>query len=309
MTGRKVMRGVSWALLTCSLIVLASAFARAESTQLLWPQGAPGAKGESENDKPTLTVFLPPAEKANGAAVVVCPGGGYGGLAIGYEGMDIARWLNEHGVAGIVLKYRHKGSGYQHPAPLDDAQRAIRTVRANAKAWHIDPERIGILGFSAGGHLASSAGTHYDKGKSEASDPIEQVSCRPDFLILCYPVISFTAPQTHQGSKKNLLGENPDPKLVESFSNELQVTPDTPPTFLWHTDADSGVPPENSVLFYLALRKAKVPAELHVYEKGRHGLGLATKELGAQAWPQACLDWMRGRGLLGSATPAAGNGK
>lgn len=287
------------------LLVACPTGGHAETTELLWPAGAPGAKGDADNDKPTLTVFLPPADKSTGAAVVICPGGGYGGLAIGYEGLDIARWLNEHGVAGFVLKYRHKGSGYQHPAPLDDAQRAIRTVRARAKEWRVDPARIGILGFSAGGHLASSAGTHFDQGKTESPDAIENVSCRPDFLILCYPVISFTQPFAHQGSRKNLLGENPDPRLVESLSSELQVTPETPPTFLWHTDADTGVPPENSAAFYLALKKAKVPAELHVYEKGRHGLGLAQKEPGAAAWPAACVEWMRGRGLLASPASAA----
>jgi acetyl esterase/lipase len=266
--------------------------------ELLWPNGAPGAKGDSDNDKPTLTIFLPPAETANGAAVVVCPGGGYGGLAISYEGVDVAKWLNSLGVAGFVLKYRHRGTGYGHPSPLDDAQHAIRTVRSRAAEFKVDPARIGILGFSAGGHLASSAGTHFDKGDSAAKDPIDRVSCRPDFLILCYPVISFTTPYTHQGSKKNLLGADADQKLVESMSSELQVTPDTPPTFLWHTDADTGVPPENSVLFYMALKKAKIPAEMHIFEKGRHGLGLAKDTPGAALWPSACADWMRARGLL-----------
>ncbi len=273
--------------------------ARAESkTELLWPSGAPGAKGDSEDDKPTLTVSLPPHDKATGTAVVVCPGGGYGGLAMSYEGIDVGKWLNDHGVAAFVLKYRHRGTGYGHPAPLNDAQRAIRTVRARASEFGVDPKKIGILGFSAGGHLASSAGTHFDGGKSDAQDPIERAGCRPDFLILCYPVISLTTPFTHQGSKKNLLGDEPDPKLVAQFSNELAVTPDTPPAFLWHTNADSGVPAENSVLFYLALCKAKVPAELHVYEQGRHGLGLAAGNIGAESWPEQCLAWMRGRGLL-----------
>ncbi len=258
----------------------------------------PGAKGDSENDKPTLTISLPPADKATGAAVVVCPGGGYAHLAISYEGIDIGKWLNDHGIAAFVLKYRHRGSGYGHPAPLDDAQRAIRTVRARAKEFGVDPHRIGILGFSAGGHLASTAGTHFDAGDSAADDPIERASCRPDFMILCYPVVSFTSPYAHAGSRKNLLGENADPKLVEKFSNELQVTSDTPPAFLWHTDADKGVPSENSVLFYLALRKAGVPAELHVYEKGRHGLGLAADMPGADSWPESCIKWMRARGLL-----------
>lgn len=275
-----------------------AASAAQPKAELLWPAGAPGAKGDSDNDKPTLTIYLPSPELATGAAVVVCPGGGYAGLASTYEGNEIAEWLNSFGVAGFVLKYRHKGTGYQHPAPLDDAQRAIRTVRARSTEFHVDPARIGILGFSAGGHLASSAGTHFDQGKADAKDAVDRAGCRPDFLVLCYPVISFVAPTMHQGSKKNLLGENPDPKLVEHMSSELQVTSDTPPTFLWHTDADSGVPPENSVLFYLALRKAKVPAELHVFEKGRHGLGLAQKEPGTRAWPDLAQAWMRGRGLL-----------
>jgi len=288
-------------LLVCMAVlawVHLAASAAEPKTELLWPAGAPGAKGDSDNDKPTLTIYLPSPDQATGAAVVVCPGGGYGGLASTYEGNEIAQWLNSFGVAGFVLKYRHKGTGYQHPAPLDDAQRAIRTVRARASEFHVDPARIGILGFSAGGHLASSAGTHFDQGKADAKDAIDRAGCRPDFLVLCYPVISFVAPTMHQGSKKNLLGENPDPKLVEHMSSELQFTSDTPPTFLWHTDADSGVPPENSVLFYLALRKAKVPAELHVFEKGRHGLGLAQKEPGTRAWPDLAQAWMRGRGLL-----------
>jgi acetyl esterase/lipase len=266
--------------------------------ELLWPDGAPGAKGQSENDQPTISISLPPADKATGAAVVVCPGGGYGGLAMSYEGIDVGQWFNSFGTAALVLKYRHKGSGYEHPAPLQDAQRAIRTARARAAELKINPDRIGIMGFSAGGHLASSAGTHFDKGKPDAADPVERVGCRPDFLILCYPVISLTTPYTHQGSKKNLLGDNPDAKLVESMSSELQVSGETPPTFLFHTDADTGVPPENSVLFYLALRKAKIPAELHIYEKGRHGVGLARGLPALSTWPDLCEAWMRGRGLL-----------
>ena len=282
-----------------TLLASWSVSARAESkVELLWLQGAPGAKGQADNDKPTLTISLPPADQATGAAVVICPGGGYGHLAMGHEGIDIGQWFNSFGVAAFVLKYRHHGSGYRHPAPLEDAQRAIRTVRARAAEWKVDPQRLGILGFSAGGHLASSAGTHFDQGKIAAVDPIERVGCRPDFLILCYPVISLTTPFTHQGSKQNLLGENPDPKLVESLSSELQVTPETPPTFLFHTDADAGVAAENSVLFYLALRKAKVPAEMHLYEKGPHGVGLARNLPGVSSWPDRCVDWMRGRGLL-----------
>jgi acetyl esterase/lipase len=277
---------------------IGSATAAESKVELLWPQGAPGAKGQTDNDKPTLTIGLPPAEKANAAAVIICPGGGYGGLAMSYEGIEVGEWFNSLGVAAFVLKYRHKGSGYEHPAPLDDAQQAIRTVRRRAEEWKVDPNRIGIIGFSAGGHLASSAATHFDRCKSDTSNPLDRVSCRPDFVILCYPVISLTTPYTHQGSKKNLLGDNPDPKVVEYMSSELQVTSETPPTFLFHTDADTGVPPENSVLFYLALRKAKVPAELHIYEKGPHGVGLGRKLPAVASWPNLCADWMRGRGLL-----------
>jgi acetyl esterase/lipase len=279
-----------------SIVVAASA--AEPKVELLWPKGAPGAKGERPEDKPTLIVYLPEASQATGAAVCVCPGGGYGGLAMDHEGHQIARWFNSLGVAAFIVDYRHRGKGYGHPAPLDDAQRAIRTVRARAGQWKVDPERIGVMGFSAGGHLASTAATHFDAGHEKAEDPIQRVSCRPDFAILCYPVIAFDEPYTHRGSQRNLLGEDPDPELVQSLSNEKQVTAETPPTFLFHTDEDKGVPPENSVHFYLALRRAKVPAELHVYREGRHGLGLAPDTPGTANWPKQCEDWMRGLGLL-----------
>jgi len=266
----------------------------------LWSDGAPGAKGSEDGDKPNLTIYRPPREKATGAAVVICPGGGYGHLAMDHEGHQIAQWLNSFGVAGFIVKYRHSnsGAGYGHPAPLQDAQRAVRTVRARAKEWNVDPERIGILGFSAGGHLASSAGTHFQNRYSDAKDSIDKFSCRPDFMILIYPVISFTEWCTHKGSRKNLLGNDPESELVENLSNERQVTAQTPPTFLVHGNDDKGVPPENSIFFYLALRKAKVPAEMHIYENGRHGFGLG-KQFGAvSSWPLRCQEWMRGRGLL-----------
>jgi acetyl esterase/lipase len=218
-------------------------------------------------------------------------------LADDHEGRQVARWLNSIGVTAFVLKYRI-APRYHHPAPLQDAQHALRTVRANAKEWHVDLKRIGIWGFSAGGHLAATAGTHFDDGKVDAEDPIERVSCRPDFMILAYPVITFTEAGMHRGSRSNLLGPDPDPKLVESLSNEKQVTARTPPTFLFHTDADRGVVPENSVLFYLALRKAGVPAELHIYEKGAHGVGLAPKDAILSSWPERLAAWMRGRDLL-----------
>ncbi len=265
---------------------------------LLWPAGAPGAKGGEEADKPTLTIYLPPRDKATGAAVVICPGGGYGNLAMDHEGHQVAQWLNSNGVAGFILKYRHRGTGYGHPAPLRDAQRAIRLVRSRANEWGVLPDRIGIMGFSAGGHLASTAGTHFDKGKPDAADPIDRSSCRPDFMILVYPVISLAEPFSHGGSRRNLLGTQPAADLVENLSNEKRVTPETPPTFLLHTDQDSGVPAENSVYFYLALRRAKVPAEMHIYAKGPHGFGLGKKGEPVSTWPDRCVDWMRGLGLL-----------
>ena len=261
----------------------------APKTELLWPNGAPGAVGSEDGDKPSLTIYLPAAEKATGAGVIVCPGGGYGHLAIDHEGDQIARWLNSFGVAGFVLKYRI-APRYHHPAPLQDAQQAIRMVRKRAGDWRVRPDRIGIWGFSAGGHLASTAGTHFD------------AETRPDFLILAYPVISFTTPYMHKGSRNNLIGENPDPKLAESLSNELQVTAQTPPTFLFHTNADTGVPAENSVLFYLALRKAGVPAELHIYANGPHGVGLGSNDLALSSWPRRLAEWMQGRGLLSRAS-------
>jgi acetyl esterase/lipase len=264
---------------------------------LLWPDGAPGAVGNEETDRPSLTVYRPPADKATTTAVVVCPGGGYGALAVDHEGKQVADWLNANGITAFVLRYRI-APRYHHPAPLQDAQRAIRLVRARAAEWNVAPDRIGILGFSAGGHLTSSAGTHFDTGKPDAANTIERTSCRPDFMVLVYPVISFTTPYTHQGSKRNLLGENPDGELVESFSNEKQVTATTPPTFLVHTNEDTGVPPENSVLFYLGLRKAGVPCEMHIYEKGRHGLGLGGNDPAFSTWPPHCITWLRGRGFL-----------
>jgi acetyl esterase/lipase len=200
-------------------------------------------------------------------------------------------------VAAFVLKYR-LGPRYHHPAPLQDAQRALRTVRSHAEEFGIRPDRIGVWGFSAGGHLSATAGTHFDAGDPQAADPIERASSRPDFLILAYPVISFTAEYTHRGSRKNLLGDSPDPALAENLSNEKQVTAQTPPTFLFHTDEDSGVPAENSIAFYLALRRAGVPAELHIYQSGQHGVGLAQKDPILSSWPGRLADWMKVRGLL-----------
>jgi acetyl esterase/lipase len=269
------------------LLLAMGASAMAQRTELLWPDGAPGAVGTQDEDRPTLTIYLPAADKASGAGVVICPGGGYAHLSMDKEGSEIAAWLNGHGLAGFVLKYR-LGPRYHHPAPLDDAHRAMRYVREHAAGLRVKPDRIGIWGFSAGGHLAATAATHFDAGT------------RPDFLILAYPVITFEPPYAHQGSRKYLLGAEPDPKLVRNLSNETQVTAETPPTFLFHTDGDKGVPAENSVLFYLALRKAGVPAELHIYERGPHGVGLAQKDAVLSTWPARLADWLKVRGLTGS---------
>lgn len=278
-------------------LITASVLAVEPKTELLWPAGAPGAKGTEAKDKPTLIIYLSEKEKANGGAIVVCPGGGYGGLAMDHEGHQIARWLNDNGIAAFICDYRHRGKGYGHPAPLDDAQRAIRTVRSRAKEFGVDPAKIGILGFSAGGHLTSSAVTHFDKGKADAEDPIQKVSCRPDFGVLCYPVIAFNEKFTHVGSQNNLLGKDAPEDLIKSMSSEKQVTAETPPCFLWHTYEDTGVPPENSVVFYLACLKNKVPAELHVYEKGRHGVGLGKGIAGTENWPTECIAWMKNHGF------------
>lgn len=257
---------------------------------ILWPGGAPGAKGEAPEDIQTLTPFLPDPKDATGAAIVVCPGGGYQHLAP-HEADPIAEWLNREGIAGFVLKYR-LAPRYAHPCMLQDAARAIRTVRARAGEWGLDPNRIGILGFSAGGHLASTAGTHFDPGDPSAEDPIERVSSRPDLMVLVYPVISFSE-FAHVGSRKNLIGEDAPSDLVELLSNERQVTAETPPAFLIHTLADTGVPWENSDLFAHALRKAGVPFEMHIFEQGPHGFGLGKNDPALSQWPALCAHWLR----------------
>lgn len=273
-------------------------------TYPLWPQGAPGALGSEDRDIPTLTVHLPRPDIATGAAVVICPGGGYGALAMDHEGEQVAEWLNSLGVAGLILKYR-LGPRYHHPIMLQDAQRAIRTARARAEEWKLDPKRIAILGFSAGGHLASTAATHFDAGRPVADDPIDRQGARPDRAILLYPVVALATPYAHGGSKRNLLGEDPPEELVKGLSNETQVTSETPPTFLAHTNEDTGVPAENSILFVLALRKARVPVEFHLFEKGQHGLGLgagrnptAGEPPAFAQWPALCALWLKGQGFL-----------
>jgi acetyl esterase/lipase len=293
-------------LLLCSLIIVSPALSAAQPTQELagsapqelplWDNGAPGALGTTDADKPTIT-FYRANRGATGTAVVVAPGGGYGALAMDHEGRQVAAFFNAMGVSAFVLKYR-LGPRYRHPIELGDAQRAIRLVRSRAQQFGVAQDRIGMMGFSAGGHLTATAGTRFDVGKADAADPIDRASSRPDFLILGYPVITFDPAVTHSGSVRNLLGENPDPKLREELSNELHVTERTPPTFLFHTNADAGVVAENSVRFYLALRKAKVPAEMHIFESGPHGVGLALGDPALSLWPTLLTNWMRGRGLL-----------
>jgi acetyl esterase/lipase len=268
----------------------------APQTILLWPDGAPGAMGNEDIDKPSLTIFPASGAEKVRTAVIICPGGSYGHLSMEKEGSDIAKWLNERGITAFVLKYR-LGPKYHHPIEMEDAQRAIRWVRSQAKEYGYDEKRIGVWGFSAGGHLASTAGTHFDTGKHDASDPIERQSSRPDFMILAYPVITFTTPYLHQLSRDNLLGKDPDPALIELLSNEKHVTAESPPTFLFHTTDDKTVPVENSVYFYLALRKAGVPAEIHIYEKGVHGLGLATGDPVVKSWVDRLADWLKVEGL------------
>ncbi len=285
----------------------------------LWPGVAPGSEeftGEEVHAKrdgnigwltgvsrPTLTVYLPaahegPTQESLSAGVVICPGGGYFGLAIDHEGHALAQWFCDRGIAAGVLKYRCGGGVHQNPVPLSDAQRALRLMRSRAEAWKIDPDKIGVAGFSAGGHLASTAGTRYDEGDPNSEQPIERVSSRANFMVLAYPVITFREGVTHAGSKKNLLGESPAADLVQQFSNELQVTADTGPTFLVHACDDGAVPVENSRLFYQALRKYKIPVEMHLYETGGHGFGMYRRDQPADRWPDLLEGWLKVRGLI-----------
>jgi acetyl esterase/lipase len=264
----------------------------------LWSTGAPGALGTTPADTPVVTAFLPAPGRENGTAVVIFPGGGYQHLSMDKEGSAVATWLAGKGVAAFVVRYR-LGPTYHHPVMLNDAKRAIRTVRSRAAEWKIDPARIGIIGFSAGGHLASTLGTHFDAGDVTSNDPVERASSRPDFMMLLYPVITMRADSvTHRGSRLNLLGENPDPSLERLLSNETQVTPETPPTFLVHSSDDKTVPVQNSLLFYQALRRNGVPAEMHIFEYGGHGFGLAPTDAVLGAWTTMAEAWMRRHGWL-----------
>ena len=270
----------------------------------LWGDKIPGPISKDPKNVLTLTVWVAPTDKATGTAVVVCPGGGYSSRAIDHEGKQIAEWLNARGVTAFILKYRTANESKIdppiEPGPMLDVQRAIRTVRAKAKDHGIDPKRVGVWGFSAGGHLASTAATHFDAGQADSADPIERVSSRPDFAVLAYPVISMKEGVTHNGSRNNLLGKTPDPKRLEFYSNELQVTKDTPPTFLFHTAEDTAVKLKNSELFHEALKMAGVEGcKLYVEEKGPHGIGLGQNRKPPSKWPNKLEEWMTDRGLLG----------
>jgi acetyl esterase/lipase len=285
-----------------SAILLSSlmfAHAEMQSPIPLWPNGAPGAHGTNASDIPTLTPYLPAATNATGAALVICPGGGYTHLAP-HEGHDYALWLNQHGVTCFVLKYRLGSHGYHYPAEFEDGTRAMRWVRAHAAEYKIDPHRVGIMGSSAGGHLASMVLTHFDPGHPNLPDPVERQSSRPDIGILCYPVITM-GEFTHQGSKDNLLGRHPSPEMVEFLSSELQVTTHTPPCFIWGTDADRTVPIENELMFAEALRKHHVPFAFHIYQNGGHGMGLGDRTppfLHPHPWTADCLYWLRQHGWV-----------
>lgn len=268
--------------------------------QRLWEAAAPGALGDADQDIPTITPYLVPEDQraASHAGVIIFPGGGYGGLA-GHEGQDYAQWFNQQGISAFVIKYRLGTHGYRHPVMLQDAARAVRFVRHHATTFHVNASRIGIIGSSAGGHLSSTLLTHFDNGSPDSEDPLEKLSSRPDFGILCYPVITM-GPETHQGSKNNLLGKDPDPSLVWYLSNEKQVSPQTPPCFLWHTAEDKAVLVQNSIAFASALAAANVPFDLHIYQKGRHGIGLQAKFPfeNPHPWATDLRFWLKENGWL-----------
>jgi acetyl esterase/lipase len=309
----KITRGLTGCLFAVTACAGAGAAAISPATQpvagpetgakivRLWQGDAPEARGKEESDKatndvPTLTIYPPLAGKNNGAALVVCPGGAYAHLA-DHEGRPVAEWFAGLGGTGLVLKYR-LGPKYHHPAEMHDVQRAIRLTRASASEWGIDPARIGVLGFSAGGHLASTAATHFDAGDPSAADPVERVSCRPDIAVLVYPVISMRPPFGHAGSRKNLLGDNPDEKLVDLLSNEKQVTDKTPPTFLVQSSDDHAVPVENSFDFASALSQHKVPFEMRIFAHGGHGFGMAPNDPELSTWPKDVEQWLTTRGFF-----------
>lgn len=311
------MKQLGAAMLAASTSAKAAGWPAAPATIPLWPEGVPGARAGLEPERfvdgrisrvadPTLTVYSPSVDRANGSAVIVCPGGGYERLAIVREGEQHARWLSSLGVTAFVLKYRMREFG--HPAPLQDVLRAVRLVRSQAAQYHLRPERIGVMGSSAGGHLAASAGTLFDHPLGRTGHPLDSVSARPDFLMLMYPVIALDGPAAHAGSRTALLGPSPSAADVELMSVARQVTARTPPTLLIHTQDDAAVPVENSILFYQALTRAKVPAEMHLFEHGPHGMGMRGNLGNASLWPRRAEEWLRAGGLL-DAMDAAGAGR
>ena len=278
--------------------------------ELLWPADHAANQGdeprtvdspewtERVTKSPTLTYFLPDKENRNGAAIVICPGGGYSGLARETEGREVAEWCREHGIVGVVLRYRCGGGKNLAPVPLQDVQQAIRTVRANAKALGVDPNKIGVCGFSAGGHLASTAATMFDDGDAKSSDPIAQQSSRPDFAVLVYPVITLVGDAAHRGSRNNLLGPDSSDELAAEWSTDQRITDQTPPTFLVHASDDGGVLPKNSILFYEALLANRVQAEMHIYEVGGHGFGMFRDKRPADLWPNELEGWLKARKII-----------
>lgn len=298
------MRAVSLAFILALVLLGAAAPANAERKEVkltgeevaLWPQGAPLAtSAEGAAHLPVIFKYLP--KQPNGTAIVVCPGGGYGGLAIDHEGEQVAQWLNANGIAAFVLRYRHAPL-YQHPVPRMDVQRAIRTVRHNAKDWGVNPERIGVVGFSAGGHLTATAATQFHAEDPKAGDAIDQESARPDFAAPIYPVISMREDWGHLGSRNNLLGKEPTQALMDEMSMETQVTKETPPIFIAFTTDDQVVPVKNGLAFYEACVTNGVPVEMHLFEHGRHGLGLGVEDLPFKQWPDLFLAWLKNRGLI-----------
>jgi acetyl esterase/lipase len=295
-------------LLLAAVLVSAAALGGAERPVIdLWPEGVPGLKADASADKlidnrvsnvhrPTLTFYAAPADKAVGTAVVICPGGAYMRLAIDHEGTMVAEWLNSLGVSAFILRYRMQE--YGHPAPLQDVLRAVRTVRSRAAEFGVRPDRIGVIGFSAGGHLTSCAGTLFNDPAGRTGAALDAISARPDFFAPIYPVITMKGESVHAGSRKALLGATPAPELIEKMSTQQQVTKETPPCFLVHAQDDKGVPVENTLMFYDALRKAGVPAEVHLYEKGGHGFGMKPGLGQASTWTKRFEEWIRSHGWL-----------
>ena len=288
-------------LLSLVLVSLSAVTASSQTVTPLWNGPAPQSHGTGPNDTPTITSFLPADATAPTSAILICPGGAYAMLAGAYEGANEAKYFQAHGVAAFVLKYRLPTKGYRHPVPMLDVQRALRLIRSHAADWKLDPAKIGVMGFSAGGHLASTLDTHFDAGDPQATDPVDQVSCRPDFAVLVYPVITLQESFTHEGTKTNLLGPNPDPALVKSLSNETQVTPQTPPTLLVHAADDDGVPIANSRSMHAALQKAGVASELHEYPEGGHGFGHGPNDYNTNepaGWLDKAYAWIESQGFV-----------